>query len=139
MLKTAQRFRPVTFVPAHLDCFIVPQSLRAAAEHGVAMTLWDYQHDCPSAVIGMAPYWPGVGMVWMHYNECPGDSVAVARFVRRELEAIRGKYRRIEAYVLTHDLRARRFLEWLGFILLLEKPGFGPLGQTMTECALATR
>jgi hypothetical protein len=136
VLQTAQRFRVVPFELCHLDYFNASAHVAAMAAQSHAKTLWDYQYSCPSVVVGIMSYWPGVGMAWMHYNQCPGDGAVVARFVKRELLEAQKDCRRIEAYVVTHDMQARRFIEWLGFVLLLEKPYFSPTMVTMTECAL---
>jgi hypothetical protein len=110
-----------TMTPAQLD-----RALTACAE------------DEPLCCWGITTVWPGVGIAWFLERQ-PWATHAmasrIARAVMRSWQTWHQDFRYVEALVALERDDARRLIEWLGFVRVVVKPGYGPTGGTMLEYA----
>lgn len=88
----------------------------------------------PLCCFGITTLWPGVGHAWfLERHSLAGHPYArrIARAVLRAWTRFTPDFRYIEALAMADRPESQRLAAWLGLVPVVEKPGYGPGGETM--------
>lgn len=134
-MRTTTPLRVEATTPAHVACMTVRLG-EQAMDLGRAWTF--LLDDEPLCCFGLSTLWSGVGLAWFLERDPARTQpyrMRIARMILAWWRVWANEFRYVEALVMADRDDSRRLIEWLGFVPLVTKEGYGPGGETMIEYA----